>query len=168
MIPDTSKRPLKRNAGLIQFSREHHFSLLLVWKIRHGIQKNIAPERIASFIIYFYEHDLQKHFEAEELELFPKLGKENVHQQKALHEHETMCQLIAEIRADTKNYKLFEKFADTLEKHIRFEERTLFDVLQNSLTEQDLIALEKKHSSKPHDVSDIWNDKFWIQENQMK
>lgn len=165
MKPDTPNRPLKRNAGLIQFSREHHFSLLLVWKIRHGIQNQIAAERIASYIIYFYEHDLQKHFEAEELELFPKLGKENVLQQRALYEHEAMCQLIDEIRNDTNNNKLLEKFADTLEKHIRFEERTLFDVLQNTLTEQELIALEKAHSAKPHDVSETWEDKFWNRES---
>ena len=37
-------KPLKRHAGLVELSRDHHHGLLLSWKIRQGLKKEIEPE----------------------------------------------------------------------------------------------------------------------------
>lgn len=37
------KKPIKRNAAIVEFSKDHHFALLLVWKIREGLKKSIGP-----------------------------------------------------------------------------------------------------------------------------
>ncbi len=55
---DKTSTPIKRHETIVQFSREHHYGLLLVWKIKQGIQKNIDPERISSYVLYFFENDI--------------------------------------------------------------------------------------------------------------
>jgi hypothetical protein len=48
--------PIKRTSSLISYSKEHHFGLLLVWKIRQGIKREIITERIANYIPVSYTH----------------------------------------------------------------------------------------------------------------
>jgi len=36
--------PIKRNEAIAELSRDHHFALLLVWKIREGLKKAVKPE----------------------------------------------------------------------------------------------------------------------------
>ena len=82
--------------------------------------------------------------------------------QIALKEHQQLTAMVEQLRKDKKNTELITKFSDELDKHIRFEERTLFNEIQNSLSDKDLIELEATHLVKPYDVSDDWDDKFWI------
>lgn len=154
-------KPSKRYDALIKFSREHHYGLLLVWKIRRGIKNNIEAERIADYTLFFFEKDLKTHFKEEETILFTKLDSKNSMLKRALQEHRKIYTLINAIRADKNNFNLLNEFADTLEKHIRFEERELFNYLQNNLSETELIELAEKHRGKACDVSENWNDKFW-------
>ena len=51
-----STTPIKRSQALIQFSREHHFGLLLVWKMRQGLKENIEPIRISDYTIFIFEN----------------------------------------------------------------------------------------------------------------
>jgi hemerythrin-like domain-containing protein len=51
-------------------------------------------------------------------------------------------------------------FGDTLEKHIRFEERQLFNLLQETLTETELEEVRRAHQMK-HEPDDAWADAFW-------
>jgi hemerythrin-like domain-containing protein len=59
-------KPIKRSQELAPLSREHHEGLLFAWKIRQGINRQIAPARIASFIQWFWKHHLEPHFQKEE------------------------------------------------------------------------------------------------------
>lgn len=63
---ENNTKPIKRYETIAQFSREHHFGLLLVWKIKQGIKKSISPERISNYVLCFYEQDLKQHFSNEE------------------------------------------------------------------------------------------------------
>lgn len=154
-------KPIKRSDALVKFSREHHYGLLSVWKIRQGIRKNIEAERIADYVLFFFEHDLQTHFREEETLLFAKIERGNSMLERALQEHQEMYGLIENIRADKEDFHLLTEFADALEKHIRFEERVFFNYLQNDLSAEDLLQLAEKHRGKVCDVSENWNDKFW-------
>lgn len=154
--------PIKRSQALIQFSREHHFGLLLVWKIRQGLKKNIEPERINSYTLFCFEKELLAHFQEEEKDLFTKLPANDYLCKQALEEHEHIYELVANLRKNPLDIKLLTAFADVLDSHIRFEERTLFNHLQSHLTEEELKELEEGHSKREGDIDEKWDDQFWV------
>lgn len=157
-----STTPIKRSEALIQFSREHHFGLLLVWKIRQGFKKNIEPVRISDYTNFFFENELSEHFQEEEKDLFVKLPVDDPLRRQAFEEHKHIYKLVADIQKDSLNTKLLTEFADSLENHIRFEERILFNHLQQHLSEKELKKLEESHSKREDDVDDKWDDHFWV------
>lgn len=156
-----STSPIKRSPALIQFSREHHFGLLLGWKIRHGIKKNISTEKINAYTIFFFENELAKHFKEEEKDLFVKLPVDDNLRKQAFDEHAYIYRLADELRENKTDKNLLLKFADVLDSHIRFEERTLFNHIQQLLSNEALKQLEDSHSKRKSDVDDKWDDHFW-------
>lgn len=157
----TSNKPLKRGKALIRFSQDHHYALLLVWKIKEGIKYNIPDERIAEYILFFYEQDLEAHFLSEEIDLFSKLENNSPMLRRAMKDHVALRTLIEKIKLDKKNPSFIIDFAEILEKHVRFEERVMFDFLESKFSESELRIIAEKHHHKPVDVSENWKDKFW-------
>lgn len=157
-----STSPIKRSKALIQFSREHHFGLLLVWKIRQGLLGSIDPIRISSYTDFFFENELSEHFKEEEKNLFVKLSVDDPLRKQAFKEHEHIYQLVTDLQKHPADAKLLAAFADALDSHIRFEERTLFNHLQEQLSADELKKLEEGHSKREGDVDDKWDDHFWI------
>lgn len=155
------KKPIKRNAAIVEFSKDHHFALLLVWKIREGLKKSIEPKRISQYVIHFYETDLIFHFNEEEELLFNKLSKENLLRIQAEAEHKKIKQLIDEMRKNPDGRSLLVQFADTLEKHIRFEERELFNHLQENITDDELAEISSSLKTREHEPDGVWGDVFW-------
>ena len=121
--------PIKRHEAIISFSKDHHFGLLLVWKIRQGLTNNIAPERISKYVLYFFKEDLEKHFSEEELLLFSKLKVDDPFRTRAEADHYAVRRLIELISVSKNNPAQLNQLADLLETHIRFEERDLFNHL---------------------------------------
>jgi iron-sulfur cluster repair protein YtfE (RIC family) len=153
--------PIKRSSALVQFSKDHHFALLLIWKIRQGLRLNIEPSRIGNYINFFFENDLKEHFKEEEFLLFIHLDKDDHLRLRAEKDHHTLLLLNKKI-TDFPSSSLVEEFAITLEQHIRFEERILFAHLQNSFTESQLNFIAKKMASHLPRKEDEWQDVFWI------
>ncbi len=154
-------KPIKRHEALIHFSRDHHFGLLLTWKIRQGLKKNVATERISNYILFFYENDLKKHFADEEKHLFSQLSPVDALYIQVMKEHEDIYRLIASIEKNPASTTVPSDFADTLEKHIRFEERVLFNHMQNIFTAEKLETILSLHTHHHCNVDDRWNDHFW-------
>ncbi len=148
--------PIKRNEALKPFSREHHHGLLFSWKIRQGIKKNIEPARLRDYSNWFWQHFLLPHFEAEEKFLFPIAGKHNVHIQKALTDHKEIKNLFEDKNA---GYEAFSHIGKILDAHIRFEERILFNEVQESATDEQLNTLISLH--KGESILEEWKDVFW-------
>ena len=148
--------PIKRHESLQPLSRNHHFGLLLCWKIREGFRRNIVPERIKRYADWFWLHHLIPHFDLEERHVFPILG----------NSHELIIQAIAEHR---RLQSLFEKETNVsetlsliehkLEQHIRFEERVLFNEIQRVATPEQLAQCEEYH--KEAEPGLVWDDEFW-------
>lgn len=159
---ETTTGPIKRHPAIVQFSREHHFGLLLTWKIRQGLKNKIDPKRIAGYVLYFFDEDLKTHFAEEERSLFSKLEDADVLKQQALREHVEINGFIDAIRVNKNSQELLVNLADTLEKHIRFEERVLFNHLQSLLTDAELAALAQEHPEKTTDTDAGWDDHFWV------
>ena len=131
--------PIKRNEALKPLSRDHHHGLLLCWKIRQGIKLNIEPERIQKYLDWFWMSYLKPHFEIEEQYVFPILGNENELVKQALAEHRRLKRLFENEGELSKTNSLIE---EELEKHIRFEERVLFNAIQSVASSEQLIQIE--------------------------
>lgn len=153
--------PLKRCQALVSFSKDHHFGLLLTWKIKQGLANAVAPERISNYVLYFFENDLQHHFKEEEELLFPKLPAESRLRQQAEREHAVIYNIIERIKTDKANEALLQQFADTLKEHIRFEERELFALIQQSLTDPES-EIVTTHSNRSNETDGRWDDIFWV------
>lgn len=152
---DTSK-PLKRDKNLQPFSRDHHHTLLLCWKIRKGFSKGIATERIKQYADWFYTHHVLPHFELEEKYIFPILGTENKLIKKALSEHRRIQKLFEQPNDVNNALSLLE---EELEQHVRFEERVLFPEIQKTASEEQLELVAAHHSDERFE--DNLSDAFW-------
>lgn len=153
--------PIKRHQALVAFSRDHHFGLLLVWKIKQGLDLAVAPGRISNYVLHFFEHDLKKHFEEEEQLLFPKLPPGNELRQQAEKEHVFIKGLVDQIRRDGNNKNLLLQFSDALKDHIRFEERDLFAAIQKQSGEEAPEAIKPGGNNRGNEVDAGWDDIFW-------
>ncbi|MDP4150710.1 MAG: hemerythrin domain-containing protein [Bacteroidota bacterium] len=154
--------PIKRDAAIASFSRDHHAGLLLIWKIRRGLRHSTDPERIGNYVLYFYKADLEKHFRDEESWLFGKLPPDDELRKRAEADHQAVYALIADLSINRKDATLLQKLADRLEQHIRFEERQLFNHLQDVLSEEEMQAIAERMPNGSCDLDDDWKDKFWL------
>ncbi|MCG9972572.1 hemerythrin domain-containing protein [Christiangramia crocea] len=156
------RKPIKRHKALQPLSREHHYGLLLCWKIRQGFKLNIEPERIKSYIDWFQLNYLKPHFEAEEKLIFPILGNDYDLVKRALTEHRRLEKLFNQESELEKTLKQIEK---ELDLHIKFEERVLFNKIQKEAT-SDQLEVIKEHHQDGNFSDDDWEDHFWISEKK--
>jgi len=154
--------PIKRHPAMVSFSKDHHFGLLLVWKIRQGLKKSIEAGRIGKYVLYFFSEDLLKHFSDEEKLLFSRLRADDLLRIQAEEDHAVIYQLIKDIRKQTEDTGLLTELADRLEKHIRFEERELFNHLQSVIGANELALIEKRIGNDSKEIDEKWDDVFWI------
>lgn len=151
------KKPIKRHEALKPLSREHHHGLLLCWKIREGVKRNVETQRIKDYIDWFELKYLDPHFEAEEKYVFPVLGDENALVQRALAEHRRLRRLFNQ---EEDVYKAIHAIEEELDLHIRFEERNLFNKIQEVATPEEFAEIEERHHSIKFS-DDEWKDHFW-------
>ncbi len=148
---------IKRKEWLRNFSREHHFALLMCWKIRKGIDKKIvSAERIKLYAKWFYNENLLPHFKLEENVLFPILDTEEPALAKALAQHSELIELFLSKEV---SYTNLSQIADKLEAHIRFEERVVFEMIQNKATENQIELATFEHAQMT--FKDNLSDIFW-------
>ncbi len=153
--------PIKRHESLKHLSRDHHHGLLLCWKIREGLKKGIGPERIKAYTHFFYSGQLVPHFEFEENEVFTLLEKDHPLIKQALAEHENLSALFL---SEDNSVSVLSNIEKGLEAHIRFEERVLFNEIQQNSTEEILAGVEKKENELNTPNPDDWEDKFWLKD----
>ncbi len=149
-------KPIKRNESLKPLSRDHHHGLLLCWKIRQGIKLNVEPERVKKYLDWFWISYLKPHFEIEEEYVFPILGKDNALVKQALSEHRRLKRLFENKDDLSKTISLIE---EELEKHIRFEERVLFNEIEKVASSEQLLQIEMDSSDKS--FYENLSDPFW-------
>ena len=92
--------------------------------------------------------------------MFPVLGNENELVKRALTEHRKLRKLFERVNEEEKNLGLIE---EKLDAHIRFEERILFNEIQNVATPSELEEVMAMHSdhATPPDTQE-WEDQFWL------
>lgn len=161
------QKPLKRHEALVPLSRDHHFGLLLVWKIRQGLAFEVSLSRICNYLIYYVEHHMLPHFQLEELGVFPFLDEKDELRQEAEEQHEVILGIFESIKHGEQEHSAnqLDQFAGSLEAHIRFEERILFEHMQDVLSPDDLQRLGEKISESHRFGDEIWEDEFWKKDN---
>lgn len=151
-------KPIKRVTELQDLSRDHHQGLLLCWKIRTGIKRGIENNRIMQYVQWFWLNHLEEHFEIEETMVFPVLGEENEMVKQALSEHRRIKSLIEGGKGDL-SVRL-NSIEELIEKHIRFEERQLFNEIQQVASGEELKKIQLAHTSQ--EFKDNMSDPFWV------
>ncbi|HET8855138.1 MAG TPA: hemerythrin domain-containing protein [Salinimicrobium sp.] len=152
------RKPIKRHESLMSFSREHHHGLLLCWKLREGFKRDVEIQRMKDYADWFKKSYLEPHFQAEEKYIFPVLGKQNDLVKRALAEHRRLKRLFNKKTDLVRALSLIE---EELDLHIRFEERALFNEIQEIADPQQLQEIEKHHQGIKFSDDD-WEDQFWI------
>lgn len=157
-------KPLKRHPAFVPVSRDHHFGLLLVWKIRQGREKGIAPERLFNYVKYFYSKHMEPHFSLEESVIFSYMAKNDLLRKEVESQHREIRDAYKEL-GKFENEELLTKldeFCLMVEAHIRFEERKLFQYMQVELLNKELKEMEEKVTAIHKPVTEVWEDKFWV------
>ena len=147
---------IKRHASLQEYSRDHHHALLLCWKIKVGLQKGVAIDRIKAYTDWFYENHIIDHFIMEEKYMFPVLSSDHELIIQVLNEHKMLLELFTDLD-DVENS--LKKLHVALKDHIRFEERILFNEIQDAATSQQLNLIEKNRPEEKFE--DNLSDVFW-------
>lgn len=161
---DTTKKtkPLKRHPALVPLSKDHHFGLLLCWKIRTGIKKEIEEDRITAYVNYFFQNHLHTHFKEEEKYIFTVLDEKDEKRKKAEKQHRKINRLVEKLSTEPdKNNDTLALIEEEVEAHIRFEERDLFPYIQTTQDEAELEKLRKKIEEIHHVTVEKWDDQFW-------
>ena len=153
--------PIKRGKELVSLSREHHDGLLLCWKINKGIENGVSMDRIKDYILFFFDENLEPHFEEEERYVFTLLPQEHPNRTEAEVHHKLIRELIDNFKSGKQTYPLSIKyFAEVLEMHIRYEERVLFNIIEKEANRQEIEITEAKLTSHPKCNAE-WHDQFW-------
>ena len=150
------RKPLKRHPVIQPISRQHHFGLLLCWKIRKGIDLNIDFNRIKSYAKWFFNTYLQPLFRLEQNHIYPILGDHNTLVKKAIRQQRKVARLLFEKDNPEMAITLFE---EELERHIRFEERILFEEVQRKASAKEIQSLSKVIPEVT--FIENTNDMFW-------
>jgi hemerythrin-like domain-containing protein len=128
--------------SLVPLSRQHHYALALCVRIDRSLKAGaIDLELWQPEIEEHFSQQIRVHFEAEEAVLFP-----------AAERFPDLSSLVDELRADHQELRRhfalasaramsasdLREFADLLPRHIRKEERDLFEELQSLMTPDQL------------------------------
>lgn len=105
---------------------------------------------------WFFENHVLPHFKVEETYLFPVLGEEHEMVKRALAEHRRLERLFREVKDIERSLNRIE---EELEKHVRFEERELFQKIQEVATEKQLAIVQENH--KEEKFVENTEDEFW-------
>ncbi len=150
-------KPIKRHQCLQPLSREHHQGLLLCWKIRTGFKKGVEIARMKRYSDWFFDTQIKPHFAVEESLLFPILGNDHELVKTALSQHQQLTRLFQDSIEVEKSLGLIEK---QLDQHIRFEERVLFNEIQQVANAEQLASFDEQHTESAFEENT--KDQFWL------
>ena len=134
---------MKRIEQLQQLSKEHHHALVTASRCKASSNRD-SDEQCANFwmkTLAFAKKDLTPHFKIEEEILLPvleRIGEKELELQ-LLSEHQKLNALLNDQEHPPR--VLLKHFGELLSSHVRFEERELFEVLQQHLLPAELEQL---------------------------
>lgn len=151
---------MKRSEHLEPLSHDHYEGLMVAGRIKLGLSKGAEPEVIADYVANFWADHLSMHFEQEEEHLLPlraELEDDRLLDQM-LDEHRSIRSQVELVR---ENPGGLEELAGMMKSHIRFEERELFPLLEEELSEETLREVGAKLREEHADADLSWDPAFW-------
>ena len=147
---------MKRHQSLINLSKDHYHGLVLAQMIKKGApQYKGMPGTLKGKLEYtltFWSKDLTRHFEEEEKILLPFIINKNDHLDslcnKMLQDHKEIKEIIEKLNLDNNTESLLNDLGFLLERHIRMEEREMFETIQNTFSDEELTELSRKFTEK--------------------
>ena len=152
-------RPIKRSKELAPLSREHHNGLLFTWKIKQGLANGTSINTLVDYTRWFWSNHIQPHFKNEEEVLVKYLPADNSLVTQMFNEHAQIRVMISFLDQDPGASSL-QLLAETLNNHIRFEERQLFVYAERELTPEQLDEIFSELPDELH-CDTQWKDEFW-------
>jgi hypothetical protein len=142
---------VKRHPALQDLSRDHHFFLLQVRQIRwfaRGNRRAPPLEQLLEEFRLLWRQDGYLHLREEEEVLLPLYeqqpsGETERHMHRLLDDHEWLRRHAILLEAQEEP-DLLKRVAERLYAHVRFEERILFQHVQNVLPEHHLQQLHAR------------------------
>ena len=157
---------MKRHESLIPLSHVHHKGLVVAQGLILGRSK--APRSTwpsdrgqqVDRVITFFETDLSKHFEAEEMHLFPvvraRLREGATLVDQLIEDHNEMRARVRGLVQDpaTGLVDRLRSFGELLKAHIRKEEKVLFERMQQEMNPAELKAIGAglRYSDRPDGI----------------
>lgn len=147
---------MKRHPGLAALSREHHHALVMSQALRRGAPERLRasyprdPQALVDAVRHQFRVELEPHFQMEERVLIPLCeGRSDPLVAQAARierEHHELRKMLAEVTVGASLTDQLDAFARLLEDHVRFEERTWFPNIEETLDGQVLNELAEQLS----------------------
>jgi iron-sulfur cluster repair protein YtfE (RIC family) len=155
---------MKRDENLRGLSRQHYDDLLGCLLLKKGINKRTNTKTLKDFTLQFWSNELEPHMQKEEENLLPYLVKhrfssELINMLKA--DHELIRIIVERIRMDGEGFRLYEIFSNLVVQHIRYEERVVFQKMQEQLNERELERIGEIFSESRGSSCENYPLKFW-------
>jgi hemerythrin-like domain-containing protein len=153
-------KPIQRSRQLAPLSREHHDGLLFAWKIKQGLEHKAPLEKLREYSLWYWRNHIKPHFFQEEKILLPYLPSGHPMAVRLKEEHDHIRELILGLddEADKRNLIIL---GDLITQHIRFEERELFNYLEELLPPEKLNDIFEQLEKYPLKCCE-WTDEFWV------
>jgi hemerythrin-like domain-containing protein len=142
---------VKRHPALIPLSHDHHAELVQARRLRLASGSDVVEARLAAAAQYVdaFFTEITRHLTVEEEELFPALlrnGGGGALLDRLLAEHGELRRFAASLReqveAGDAHGDVMAELAGLLEGHVRREERELFPLVEQTVPDDELRALE--------------------------
>ena len=144
---------MKRHPSLVPLSHDHHNVLILAHNLIRG--RSRAPRSDwptdrrtqVERVLAFFDDTLVFHFDAEERVLFPAAMKTlRPHTQlidRLTRDHDDLRVLVTDLRQEpfSRLENRLPVLGRRLERHVRLEERVLFQTLQRDMPPDELVAI---------------------------
>jgi hemerythrin-like domain-containing protein len=147
-----------RDRSLIPLSRQHQHALALCVRLHRALQAGeVELEAWQTEIQHIFEQEIAVHFAAEEKEVFlPAAGFPELKPltDELLSEHGVLRRLFTQAASRGLDATGLRALADTLSRHIRKEERELFEGMQRLMTREELAAVGRALEKALSEASD--------------
>jgi hemerythrin-like domain-containing protein len=135
---------MKRSEALTPLSHQHHQGLFVALQLKRAGPDTAAEARRA--FLDFYEREGAPHFRAEEEWLLPVYARHTEPDRpeivRVLTEHVDLRRRGQDLEADADAApETLRELGERLERHIRFEERELFPMIEAALADDELERL---------------------------
>ena len=137
---------MKRHPSLEPFSRDHNIGLILARRLVQAAREGeTARQDAASSLLKYWADELEDHFAEEERTLLPLIPSDEL-RERLLREHRSFAEDIRALSDGSSEPRVLLHAGETLNDHIRWEERVLFPAIEASATKEQMHALEEQTS----------------------